>query len=308
MSSITMTSARMIRRMALAAVSSAPWRRTSAPRCSRLNQDTLWPASTAAWPSASRKWVLPVPDGPHTTRFSWRWIHSRVRSARWVGAGIELTVSSQASKVLPVGNPAALRRAGWRTLDGRRALRPAARASLRPVPSVVPGGQQVRRGDTHVGQAQGAQQVDDLVDQGLVHRSPPRRPQAAVEGCSECASSARRRCPGGSAARIEARSPSAKRPNIAAWPSAQSSRSVLCSRARVTASAILTFMRLVPAAAASTSQVRAPSPMARNSASATLVGFGRRRQRPRGAWRVVGVVDHRMPRRRTLVAGDLDWA
>ena len=59
-----------------------------------------------------------MPDGPHTTRFSWRWIHSRVRSARWVGAGIELTVPSQMSKVLPVGNPAALRRAriedAWR--------------------------------------------------------------------------------------------------------------------------------------------------------------------------------------------------
>ena len=59
-----------------------------------------------------------VPDGPHTTRFSRRWIHSRVRSARWVGAGIELTVSSEASKVLPVGNPAALRLAriedAWR--------------------------------------------------------------------------------------------------------------------------------------------------------------------------------------------------
>ena len=31
-------------------------------------------------------------------------------SDRWVGAGIDETVSSQASKVLPVGNPAALRR------------------------------------------------------------------------------------------------------------------------------------------------------------------------------------------------------
>ena len=42
------------------------------------------------------------------------------------------------------------------------------------------------------------------------------------------------------------------------------------------------------------------------------LGFGRARrlraprQRPSGARRVVGVVDHRMPRRRTLVAGDLE--
>ena len=37
-------------------------------------------------------------------------IHSRVRSAAWVGAGIEDVASSQASKVLPVGNAARARR------------------------------------------------------------------------------------------------------------------------------------------------------------------------------------------------------
>ncbi len=61
---------------------------------------------------------MPVPDGPHTTRFSCRSTHSRLRRARCVGAGIDDSVSSQASKVLPVGNPAALRRArieeAWR--------------------------------------------------------------------------------------------------------------------------------------------------------------------------------------------------
>ena len=36
-----------------------------------------------------------------------------MRSARWVGAGIELAVSSQASKVLPVGNPAAWVQIAW---------------------------------------------------------------------------------------------------------------------------------------------------------------------------------------------------
>ena len=40
--------------------------------------------------------------------------------------------------------------------------------------------------------------------------------------------------------------------------------------ARVTASAIFTFIRAVPAAAASISQVLAPSPMARNAASSAL--------------------------------------
>ena len=54
--------------------------------------------------------VLPVPDGPPTTRFSWRWTHSRLRNADWVGTGIEFSDGSQASKVLPAGKPAAARR------------------------------------------------------------------------------------------------------------------------------------------------------------------------------------------------------
>ncbi|AKS34320.1 hypothetical protein AFA91_23230 [Mycolicibacterium goodii] len=62
-------------------------------------------------PSASRKNVLPVPAGPQTTRFSRRCTHSRVRSGCWVGSGIDEAAGSQTSKVFPVGNPAALRRA-----------------------------------------------------------------------------------------------------------------------------------------------------------------------------------------------------
>ncbi len=54
---------------------------------------------------------LAGPGGPQTTRFSCSLTHSRVRSDRWVGGGIDEVVSSQLSKVLPVGNPAALRRA-----------------------------------------------------------------------------------------------------------------------------------------------------------------------------------------------------
>lgn len=45
--------------------------------------------STACCPSASSGNVFPAPDGPHTTRFSRRWTHSRVRSACWVGVGLE---------------------------------------------------------------------------------------------------------------------------------------------------------------------------------------------------------------------------
>ena len=75
--------------MALVTVSSARWRRTRTPRASRVNQATCSPASTACCPRASSRNVLPVPAGPQTTRFSARPIHSRVRSAAWVGAGIE---------------------------------------------------------------------------------------------------------------------------------------------------------------------------------------------------------------------------
>ena len=115
--------------MALVTVSSARWRRSRTPRSSRVNQATLRPSSTACWPSASSRNVLPVPDGPHTTRFSRRLTHSRVRSACWVGAGIEDAPESQASKVLPVGNPAAARRVA--SADRSRPAASAANRALR---------------------------------------------------------------------------------------------------------------------------------------------------------------------------------
>jgi hypothetical protein len=62
-------------------------------RDSRVNHETRIPASMAACPSASKKCDLPVPEGPHTARFSAREIHSRVRSAAWVGAGKEASAS-----------------------------------------------------------------------------------------------------------------------------------------------------------------------------------------------------------------------
>ena len=103
MSSTTTRSARRMRAMALVTESSARWRRTRAPSCSRVNQATFLPGSTAAWPRASSRNVLPVPDGPQTTRFSCRVIHSRVRSACWVGAGTEDRRSSQALERLAGG-------------------------------------------------------------------------------------------------------------------------------------------------------------------------------------------------------------
>jgi len=67
-------------------------------------------SSVLSWPRASRNMVLPVPDGPHTTRFFLLRTHSRVRRADWVGAGMEEAAGSQDSQVLPVGKAAAARR------------------------------------------------------------------------------------------------------------------------------------------------------------------------------------------------------
>jgi hypothetical protein len=62
MSSMTMGSARMSRRTARAMVPSARWR-CKAPRSSKENQLTWWPASMAAEPRAFNKCDLPVPWG-----------------------------------------------------------------------------------------------------------------------------------------------------------------------------------------------------------------------------------------------------
>jgi len=103
-SSTTIRSARRMRATTRLTESSERWARTRAPRSSRRNHATRIPASTTCWPRASRKNVFPVPDGPQTTTFSFRPIHSKVRNACWVGAGIEDAASSQVSNVFPSGS------------------------------------------------------------------------------------------------------------------------------------------------------------------------------------------------------------
>jgi hypothetical protein len=73
---------------------------------SRVNHATRIPASMTLWAIASTKWLLPVPDGPATARFSARPIHSRVANPDWVPGGIEESASRQESNVLPAGSPA----------------------------------------------------------------------------------------------------------------------------------------------------------------------------------------------------------
>ena len=82
---------------------------------------------------------------------------------------------------------------------------------------------------------------------------------------------------------MDARSPSPKRWWTAACPSAQSTRAGLVSFAIDTACAIFTRIRELPCAAASFNHNAAPSPRARNAASASLPAFGSRLIAPAGA-------------------------
>ena len=142
----------------------------------------------------------------------------------------------------------------------------------------------------------------------------PRRAQPEVPGWAEWASSAITTSPGArSAARwsmIEARSPSANRPAIAARPSAASTRSAPTTAASSTARAIFDRIRAAPEAAASVSHRCAPSPMARNAASASVRGLrpGLARPVPARVVRVVLVADRRAARHRQPVPGDLGRA
>ena len=83
--------------------SSIRWRLIKAPTSSVLNQATFIPFSTARCPSASEKWLLPVPDGPQMTRFSFLVIHSSVISPEVVAWDMEDFAWSQTEKVFPAG-------------------------------------------------------------------------------------------------------------------------------------------------------------------------------------------------------------
>ena len=110
---MTMRSERQIRATTRDTEPSTRARPMVAVSVSRLNQATRWPDSMALAASASHQWVLPVPDGPASTRFSARPSHSSVARACWVGSGMADSVSRQDSRVLPEGKPAALRRVAF---------------------------------------------------------------------------------------------------------------------------------------------------------------------------------------------------
>ena len=175
MSSTMIRSTRVIRRIALVIESSARCRRTRAPRSSMLNQATVRPESMASWPRASQKWLLPVPDGPQTHRFSCRSTHSRVRSACWVGTGMEQRGLVPDGEGLAGGEVRPRDGASARWLGrGRRSPRRAARAAARRGPSVALGRWDAHRRRPCAGRASAA---------GGSTPSPPRG--SAVRGCGD---------------------------------------------------------------------------------------------------------------------------
>ena len=197
---------------------------------------------------------MPVPDGPHTTRFSWRSIHSRV-AQRSLGrsAGSTEIVSSQVSNVLPVGNPAALRRV---TTDDRL---PASEFLGEQGPHGFGGFPALRlRGGEHVGGVSGAcaaaageRSRSTTSSIGVVGRrrsSLRSRSHARVRSLHRVgfggAADAHR--PGGRRGSLRGR-PRRNARNVAAWPSAQSTRSMPCRRAESTARPIFTLTAAVPA-------------------------------------------------------------
>src|SRR5437660_12377052 len=72
MSSITISSERQMRATTLVTEASTLALVMVAVSDSSENQETRIPASMTAWPTASAKWLLPVPLGPHSARFSAR--------------------------------------------------------------------------------------------------------------------------------------------------------------------------------------------------------------------------------------------
>ena len=254
-----------------------------------VNQATVRPVSMASWPSASQEWLLPVPDGPHTQRFSCRSTHSRVRSACWVGrgwgSGFRPHVEGLADREVRL--PAAHPQGGVVAAGSPRS---AARAAARRDPALrAGGGHHVQWGSAQVGQAEPAGKRDDVVQRlggrsvtagptdtdgsRRWHRSPaggPNPAQPKVPGCRLCASSPGRCGTAGPLllmVRIAARSVSLNRPATAARRGLidRGGAGQLGGRHRF---AHLDRTRDAPAAAASTNHAFAPSPMARNAASA----------------------------------------
>ena len=126
MSSTTMRSLLQIRAMVRAIEASTLDFPIVVVRVSRVNQATRRSFSIAACASASVRCVLPVPDGPVSTRFSCRSTHSRVISAFWVASLIEESSGRQLENVLPLGSCAFFRR-----IRRVAALRPVTSASSR---------------------------------------------------------------------------------------------------------------------------------------------------------------------------------
>ena len=333
--------------MALVTVSSARWRRTSTPRASRVNQATCSPVSTACWPRASRRNVLPVPDGPQTTRFSRR-CDPFQGAQRLLGRGRDRGRLGLPGVEGLAGGERRPRPGGWRARSGpgRRPPRRAGRGGPRRVPSVGPWRWRAPRGR---GGGCGAAAAGAAAPRRRrAAAAPPGSPVAGTEragaaggrarltrldllaGLAGGGGSAERGPPGGALGQgAGPRRPGGSGRCRGAWRGGPGSRPGRPRRTgrgprrarapsrprwRRTAwpgrrrSAILTRILVVPAAAASISHSPAPSPRARNSASAAFLAVGLRSSAPGRGGREVRVVDPRAARGGAGVAGDLDRA
>ena len=264
-----------------------------------------------------------MPDGPQTTRFSWRPTHSRVRSAAWVGAGIE------DRRVVPGVEGLPGREGGPGPPGGQGGAVPAGDflgeqdpQDLGRFPPLGPGGGEDLGGARRIcGSRIRRSSCFEVVGQRRRgrgaggHRAtswPSERGPAAGalgQGLGLAGSCDRAGCgprPGGPGWRPG----HARRtgPRTAACPRARSTSAAGCSAGQLDGAGHLGPDPAGPAAAASASHSPAPSPMARNSASACVRARGVRSSGPCRRGRVVGVVDAGAARRGDRVAGDLGRA
>ena len=98
-------------------------------------QATVLPLSIARCPSASTKWLLPVPLGPQTTRTSARSTHSSVRSASGSGSGSPTRPTPRRRTSCRPADPRRGGASGSSRGRGRRPPRRAGRAGPRRAPS-----------------------------------------------------------------------------------------------------------------------------------------------------------------------------
>ena len=277
-------------------------------------QATVLPRSIARCPSASTRWLLPVPLGPQTQSASARPIHSSVRSACWVG------LRDRRGVLVP----------GVERLAGRQPGRAAAHRDRRLVaaggllgeqdaqdlgglPALGGGGRDhLRRRAPDVGHPQPPQQAVELVGdrrrrQGVLTVIAPKPSQERVERCSDCCSLARA---GNSITRRAAVREDRRQVALAEAAGGRRGGERLVDVARAVQLGErdgLGDLAPQPGRAGrgggESATRSAPGPIARNACSSSVPRSRAALERARRPRRVVLVADARPPRRRQLRGG-----